>query len=72
MTPNNVDRKCLYCSQSDGHPKHETVHPGLVSVWAHMDCCAEVTGCEICKSLVDKAEGKRGEELRNFIMNGKG
>lgn len=70
--PKNVERKCLYCSQTDTDPKHETVHPGLVSAWSHMDCCAEVTDCEVCKPVVEKAKGKRGEELRDFILNGKG
>lgn len=68
----NVERKCIYCSQTDDHPKHETVHPGMISVYAHQDCCAEVTGCELCSPVIAAAEGKRGEDLRAFIMSGKG
>lgn len=71
MTSNAV-RKCIYCGQEDDHPKHETIHRGWVSVYSHYDCCAEVTGCDLCSPVVAKAEGKRGEELRDFIMNGKG
>lgn len=67
-----VARKCIYCSIEDTDPKHEQVHPGMVSVWAHMDCCAQVTQCELCSPLIARANGKRGEELRAFIMNGKG
>lgn len=65
-------RKCLYCGLEDDHPKHETIHPGFVSAWAHINCCAEVLKCELCGPQVKAANGKRGEELRDFIMTGKG
>lgn len=72
-----IIRKCIYCGQEDDHPKHETVHPGMVSVYAHYDCCAEVTGCgpvngyEGCVAFVERTKGKRGEELRKHLMSGK-
>lgn len=68
----NVLRRCLYCSLEDDHPKHETIHPGFVSAWAHITCCAEVLKCELCTPVAKAANGKRGEELREFILNGKG
>lgn len=68
----NFVRKCIYCAQEDDHPKHETIHPGHISVYAHKDCCAEVTGCELCTPEVAGAKGKRGEEFRAYLINGKG
>jgi hypothetical protein len=68
----NVVRQCLYCQQEDDHPKHEKILPGMVSVYAHKDCCAQTTKCELCVPEVQAAGGKRGEELREFIMSGKG
>jgi hypothetical protein len=65
-------RRCLYCGEEDTHPKHETIHPGMVSVYAHMDCCAQATGCAVCAPVVEAANGKRGEDLRDFILNGRG
>lgn len=65
----SVERKCVYCQLSDDHPKHEQVHPGHVSVYAHMDCCAQFTGCELCEPVVDGANGKRGDELRKFLTS---
>lgn len=68
----SVTRKCIYCRQEDDHPKHEQVLPGHVSVYGHMDCCAEITGCELCGPIVATAEGKRGEDFRAHIIDGKG
>lgn len=65
-------RTCLYCGQVDDHPKHEKILPGFVSVWGHMDCCAQATQCELCVPIVGAADGKRGEELRGHILSGKG
>lgn len=44
----------------------------MVSVYAHKDCCAQVTDCPSCSSQVEGAKGKRGDDLRAHIMNGKG
>lgn len=63
----SVVRKCIYCGQEDDHPKHETIHPGFVSVYAHRDCCSHVTDCEDCTPYVKAAEGKRGNEFREFL-----
>jgi hypothetical protein len=60
-------RKCIYCGQQDDHPKHETIHPGFISVYAHKDCCAEVTGCVLCTPDVEAADGRRGAEFREFL-----
>lgn len=68
----NAVRKCIYCSQEDDHPKHEQIHPGMVSVYSHFDCCAQITQCDLCTPVVAGANGKRGEDLRAYIMNGKG
>lgn len=64
----SVTRKCIYCGVADTRPKHETIHPGFVSVWAHISCCAEVINCELCVPQVQAP----GEELRESILNGKG
>lgn len=68
----HVERLCIYCSQTDDHPKHEQIHPGMVSVYAHMDCCAQITDCPLCSPVIEGAEDKRGEDLRAHILNGKG
>lgn len=67
-----VLRKCIYCSQEDDHPKHERILPGFVSVYGHMDCCAQATECELCVPVVDAANGKCGDDLRDHIFSGKG
>lgn len=67
-----IERQCIYCNQTDDHPKHETVHPGMVSVYAHIDCCARITDCPVCTQSVKGAEGKRGDALRAHILSGKG
>lgn len=63
----NADSKCVYCELLDSDPKHQRVHPGHVSVYAHMDCCAQFTNCEICTPVVEFANGKRGDEFRAAI-----
>jgi hypothetical protein len=68
----NVARQCIYCGIEDDHPKHEKILPGMLSVWGHMDCCARTTECELCSPIVAGASGKRGEELREHILTGKG
>jgi hypothetical protein len=71
MTSKYVERQCIYCNQVDDHPKHERILPGFISVYGHMDCCAQATECELCVPVVEAAEGKRGEDLRAHIMDGK-
>lgn len=60
----SAESKCVYCELVDNHPKHQKVHPGHVSVYAHMDCCAQFAGCELCGPVVGFANGRRGEEFR--------
>jgi hypothetical protein len=67
-----VQRACIFCTLEDDHPKHEQIHPGMVSVYAHIDCCARVTHCPLCTKSVQGAEGKRGDDLRAHITSGKG
>lgn len=67
-----VLRTCIYCNQEDDHPKHEQIHPGMVSVYAHKDCCAQITDCPLCGPQVAGANGKRGDDFRDHILNGKG
>lgn len=67
----NPVRPCLGCGQSDDHPRHQVVlPPDMTSVYWHMDCHAQVTGCEICKPVVQSAQGKTGDDFRKHIMKG--
>lgn len=66
----NIVRQCIYCSKSDTDPKHEQILPGFISVYAHQDCCAQVTKCETCTPVVKAANGLRGEEFRKFLSSG--
>lgn len=64
-------RTCLACSQTDDHPRHEIllqVQPELLVAGMHLDCCAQVRGCESCKAQTEGAAGKTGEAMRQHII----
>jgi hypothetical protein len=51
---------------------HVIIPPDMTSVFMHFDCHARIADCESCKAVVESANGKRGEHLRDHIMTGKG
>lgn len=71
MTPNPI-RSCLGCGQEDDHPRHQVViPPDMTSVYWHYDCHAQVTKCLDCIPIAQAADGRTGDDLRTFIMEGK-
>ncbi|MGI5247779.1 hypothetical protein [Dactylosporangium sp. CA-139066] len=69
----NPVRPCFGCRTFDDHPRHEIVGPDgsdLVGGPMHMDCCAEIRGCQICAS---RREGLPahviGDEFRDHLLS---
>lgn len=63
-------RKCLGCGQEDDHPRHGLIlqiAPELLVAEMHLDCCAQIRGCESCAEQTAGAEGKTGDDLRAHI-----
>lgn len=56
-----MDRICIACKQTDDHPRHIDGETG--ALW-HMDCHVLVTGCEVCASQIEGADGAIGDALR--------
>lgn len=72
MPAQPVLRKCLACGQEDDHPRHGLilqVAPELIVAEMHLDCCAQVRGCESCAAQVAGADGKTGDAMRAHIVN---
>lgn len=57
-----VQRLCIACLQTDDAPRHVRIG----SEPRHIDCCA-ATGCELCKTSLDAADGAKGNELRDHL-----
>lgn len=65
----NPVRLCPICGQTDDHPRHVIALPDGVDVARHMDCCAMVTGCEVCTAQIAGASGVTGEALRTHLVS---
>lgn len=75
--PVNPTRPCFGCQTFDDHPRHEIVdsesgadaHDGPM----HMDCCAALRNCELCREVLARAYalaggGAIGEDLREALV----
>jgi hypothetical protein len=55
---------CVGCNQTDDHPKHHHGLPNGVLESRHFDCC----NCDACKVVLKSAKDKRGQELRDHVI----
>lgn len=61
---------CLACGQTDDHPKH-SVMVDPAGGWAdwHLDCHAQVTGCEDCsRRIAGRPDGATGAQLLEHLL----
>jgi hypothetical protein len=70
-------RFCGGCRQADDHPRHEIIDPNtgadLLGGPMHMDCCAELRNCDVCKYVLARAyatagHGATGRDLREALV----
>lgn len=64
-------RKCIACTKEDTAPKdivavNDGTNGGSDVYW-HLDCHAIATGCESCTKAVEAAEGKKDDDLVEFL-----
>jgi hypothetical protein len=74
--PDNPVRPCYGCNVFDNHPRHEIInfdgtdaHGGPM----HMDCCAALRNCDLCRAVLAEAYGfagggATGEDLREGLL----
>lgn len=72
----NPRRPCNGCETWDDHPRHENIDFTGADVQGgpmHMDCCAALRDCDVCKAVLAMAyplagEGATGEDLRAALL----
>ena len=68
LTQATRPRTCIGCGQTDDGPRHCIGVNGGGQITWHLDCHAIATNCDSCQSQVDKANGLKDTELREFIL----
>jgi hypothetical protein len=65
-------RDCVGCGQTDDHPRHVHALPDGSTANFHMDCCAIIRRCEVCKAQLDGVGGvegnPKGQSLRDHLV----
>lgn len=64
--PEPLIRPCGGCQVFDDHPRHEVItfdgadaHGGPM----HMDCCAALRNCDLCRAVLEQAYGTAGRPV---------
>lgn len=76
MTAPNPKRPCFGCMTFDDHPRHEIITLDGVDAHGgpmHMDCCADLRSCDLCRAQLAAAyqlagEGAIGDDLRAGLV----
>jgi hypothetical protein len=57
MADNRPVRPCVGCGKSDTAPRDVVGLPDGNTAYYHMDCHVLITGCPVCKAVLDTAGG---------------